>query len=124
MKAGVVVLMVVLGGAVGTGSAMQKASSTQTLSSPLDDLSLGPRHDGLDDSVFRNKVEGTRRKTLNAERQKTMTREATELLYLAGELQMKAQKSEAEVSREEMLRQVETIEKLAHKVKERMKGGR
>jgi type VI protein secretion system component VasF len=117
-------LLTVLGGSLGTGSAMQKTSSTQTMSSPLDDLSVTPRHDGLDDSPFRRKQEATRLKTFNEERQRTMTREATELLHLAGELQMKAQKSESEVSREEMVRQVETIEKLAHNVKERMKGAR
>lgn len=124
MKARVAVLMMVLGSSLGTGAAMQHSTSTQTSSSPLDDLSLGPRRDGSDDSPFHGKQEATRLKTLNEERHRTMTREATELLHLAGELQLRAQKSDSEISREEMLRQVETIEKLAHNVKERMKGAR
>lgn len=63
-------------------------------------------------------------KTANAERQRMMARDATELLHVAAELQLKAQKSEPEAARDEMVRQVEMIEKLAHNVKERMKGSR
>jgi len=119
-----ILLIVVLGSSLVADAALQKAPPTALSDPGYSDITMGPRRDGLDDSSFRVKQEAQRLKTVNVERQRTMAREATELLHMAGDLQLKAQKSESEVSREEMVRQVEAIERLAHNVKERMKGSR
>jgi len=79
--------------------------------------------DRMDESLHAQLVVA-RRKAANVERQRLMANEAALLLQMAAALQLKLEKDEASSSREEMVQQVEAIERLAHNVKERMKGSR
>ena len=81
-------------------------------------------HLGPDDPLGDHKLEAQRARSANVERQKSMIRAADHLLELAAELQYNAQRSDVTPSQDEMLRQLATIEKLAHDVKEKMKGSR
>jgi hypothetical protein len=119
---GIVVAMI-LGSCMGTGAAMQKPASQSSAPDPFGLPSDTMQSDDQFGDAHR-RMEMLRVKSANAERQKQLTREATELLNVAGELHFKAQKSDGSVTQAEMLRQAETIERLAHNVKERMKGSR
>jgi TolA-binding protein len=99
---------------LGTGAAAQ--SSYPPFAGPI-------RHGPEEDSIHQ-KMELNRQNAVNVERHTRMKREADELLVAANELQREIQKSNSDASQTEMLRQLETIERLAHNVKEHMKGAR
>jgi hypothetical protein len=110
----VTALAILLGACAGTGTAMQN-----NMPAPFGGPTTGRR--GQPDD-FRHLMEAQRLRMANTERQKQMTREAAQLLDVASDLQHEAQSSGSNATEQEMLRQIDTIEKLAHNVKERMKG--
>lgn len=112
---------ILLTAAAGQGVALQKATPSPASDGLWNDVTVN--RGNAYDAGLQRKVEELRLHHANAERQKTMSKEAALLLQMATELQLKVSKSE-QVTSEEALRQVETIEKLAHNVKERMKGSR
>jgi hypothetical protein len=122
MKLKGVALAMLLGSGIGTGAAMQQSPLPQ----PKDPFYIpdGAPTEQHDEAEGHRRMEMMREKNANLERQRQMRREAAELLNLAGELQFKAQKFDGSINQAEMLHQAETIEKLAHNVKERMKGSR
>ena len=96
-------------------SASDSGRSTSPLGTMIPDES---------DSSVRRNLDALRVNMANTERQKMMSRDAALLLRMAAELQMKIAKNETGLSQEEMLREVDAIEKLARNVKDRMKGVR
>lgn len=111
------------------GSALQRSGTPPPVQVPTPDYSatksgntLGINPD-LGDPTSRHEMEERRGKMLNVERQKAMVREANQLVQLTAELQVTLARDPQGAAREEALRHVETIEKLARNVRERMKGG-
>jgi hypothetical protein len=68
------------------------------------------------------KMEDEQAKLRNAERQKKLVEETTRLLALANELKAAVDKSDKNTLSLDVVRKADEIEKLAHSVKERMKG--
>lgn len=105
------------------------SGQTPTVSGPPDGRGsvngtlLTPTDDMGDSSVRRN-MEALRANAANTERQRALTRESAQLLQMAAELQLKIAGNGPGISPEEMMRQVDAIEKLARTVKDRMKGAR
>jgi len=99
--------------------------STQNQSSSDYNRPAGPlaQTDDADVSV-RGNMDALRASMANSERQKIITREAAQLLQMAAELQLKIAGNAPGMTQEEMVRQVDMIEKLARNVKDRMKGAR
>jgi hypothetical protein len=97
--------------------------STQNQTSSDYNRPAGPmaQTDDADVSV-RGNMDALRASMANSERQRIITREAAQLLQMAAELQMKIAQNQTGMSQEEMLRQLDAIEKLARNVKDRMKG--
>ena len=115
-----IVLIVVMGSCMGTGAAMQSPSSQPPFGAQ-DPFGLPADSARHGDGDIHHALEAQRVRSASVERQRQMTREANELLNLAGELQFKAQRNDDAATQAEMLHQLETIEKLAHNVKERMR---
>lgn len=101
--------------AADSGLGGRNGGSTSGLSP--DDFSLG-------DSSVRRNLDALRVNMANTERQRILTRDATQLLHMAAELRMKIATNAPGMTPEEITRQVDTIEKLARNVKDRMKGAR
>jgi hypothetical protein len=68
------------------------------------------------------KMEDEQAKMRNIERQKKLVEETTRLLALANELKAAVDKSDKNTLSLDVVRKADEIEKLAHSVKERMKG--
>jgi hypothetical protein len=68
------------------------------------------------------KMEEEQAKKRNAERQKKLVEDTTKLLALANELKAAVDKSDKNTLSLDVVRKADEIEKLAHSVKERMKG--
>ena len=68
------------------------------------------------------KMEDEQAKMRNAERQKKLVEDTTRLLALANELKASVDKSDKNTLSLDVVRKADEIEKLAHSVKERMKG--
>ncbi len=68
------------------------------------------------------KIEDEQAKLRNTERQKKLVEETAKLLVLANELKAAVDKSDKNTLSLEVVRKADEIEKLAHSVKERMKG--
>jgi hypothetical protein len=68
------------------------------------------------------KMEDEQAKMRNTERQKKLVEDTAKLLVLANELQAAVDKSDKNTLSLEVVRKADEIEKLAHSVKERMKG--
>jgi len=62
-------------------------------------------------------------KKLNAERQEALKRDTEKLLQLSTELKEYVEKSNENMLSVDVVKKAEQIEKLAHSVKEKMKGG-
>ncbi len=67
-------------------------------------------------------MEDEQAKLRNAERQKKLVEDTAKLLALANELKAAVDKSDKNTLSLEVVRKADEIEKLAHSVKERMKG--
>ena len=67
-------------------------------------------------------MEDEQAKLRNTERQKKLVEETAKLLVLANELKAAVDKSDKNTLSLEVVRKADEIEKLAHSVKERMKG--
>ncbi len=114
-----------------TGAALQRNGTMPPVQAPTPDYSAGkpsPNSLGgmpdLGDPTTRHEMEQRRGNMLNIERQRAMVREAGQLVQLAAELQASLAGDPQGAAREEALHRIDTIEKLARNVKERMKGGR
>lgn len=70
----------------------------------------------------RAKIEKDMAKKANQQRQADLKRDTDKLLQLATELQQYVNKSNENVLSLEVIKKAEEIEKLAHSVKEKMKG--
>jgi hypothetical protein len=68
------------------------------------------------------KMEDEQAKLRNAERQKKLVEDTAKLLALANELKAAVDKSDKNTLSLDVVRKADEIEKLAHSVKERMKG--
>jgi hypothetical protein len=68
------------------------------------------------------KMEDEQAKLRNAERQKKLVEDTTKLLALANELKAAVDKSDKNTLSLDVVRKADEIEKLAHSVKEKMKG--
>jgi hypothetical protein len=68
------------------------------------------------------KMEDEQAKMRNTERQKKLVEDTAKLLVLANELKAAVDKSDKNTLSLEVVRKADEIEKLAHSVKERMKG--
>jgi hypothetical protein len=89
--------------------------------------STGPGSLGIDDtgdSTVRRNMDAIRSNIANVERQRILTHETDQLLQMAADLHLKIASNSSSMSQAEMLHQIDTIEKLARNVKERMKGAR
>lgn len=113
------------------GRALQRNGSMPPVQSSGPDYSAGRPNTNsvggvpdLGDPATRREMEVRRGNMLNLERQRTMVREAGQLVQLAAELQLNLAHEPQGAAREEAVHRAETIEKLARNVKERMKGGR
>ena len=70
----------------------------------------------------REKIEKDMEKRANKQRQQDLKRDTDRLLTLATELKQSVDKSNAEVLSVDVVKKADEIEKLAHSVKEKMKG--
>ncbi len=117
--------------ASGHGRSQRNGSNGPTTQSQTPDYSATrPSTNGvggmpdLGDPASRREMEEKRGNLLNTERQRAMVREAGQLVQLTAELQVTLARDPQGAAREEAVHRVETIERLARNVKERMKGGR
>ena len=79
------------------------------------------QHPGPDTEPFEEKWERQRQKARNEERHKDLKQETDKLLQLATELKERVDKSNENTLSLEVIRKAEEIEKLAKKVREKMK---
>lgn len=70
----------------------------------------------------REKIEKDMEKRANKQRQQDLKRDTDRLLTLATELKQSVDKSNADVLSMDVVKKADEIEKLAHSVKEKMKG--
>jgi nitric oxide reductase activation protein len=68
------------------------------------------------------KIEKEQREQMNADRQKKLVADTAKLLELANELKAAVDKSNKDTLSLDVVRKADAIEKLAHSVKEGMKG--
>ena len=107
----------------GTGTSTTQAPGATDSTRGADVTSLGLPADSTDSTVGRN-MAAIRSNLLNTERQRVLTIETEQLLRMTAELQVKIASNTAGLSNDEILKRIDTIEKLARNVKERMKGAR
>ena len=69
-----------------------------------------------------DKIEKDQAKSINDERQKKLVEDTAKLLELAKELKVAVDKSDKNTLSLDVVRKADAIEKLAHSVKEKMKG--
>ena len=113
------------GGGSGTSS-NQGLGSASTASVPSAGGRAGALSIGSDNPFDGSRREGmdeTRLKMASTERQRMMSREADQILQNAAELQA-SMSGGADLSREDLFKRADAIEKMARNVKERMKGTR
>jgi hypothetical protein len=90
---------------------------------PFPDSTIDARsHRGEDpgDTEERRQMEAKRAGAANAERQKLIVQDATLIVQAAAEAQLKLTKDDG-ASRQDALRELDTVAKLAHTVKDKMK---
>ena len=78
---------------------------------------IAPSGDGLSPDM-----EASQARSRNTDRQKQLVLETQKLLTLANELKVEVDKSNKDTMSLDVIRKADEIEKLAHSVKERMKG--
>ena len=88
--------------------------------SPFPDASVRGGRDERDPSYERMQEQAT--KGRNAERQKRLIADTDKLLSLATELKQDVDKTDKNTLSVDVIKKAEEIERLAHSVKERMKG--
>lgn len=79
-------------------------------------------HRPTPDEIARQQMEKEMAKKANQERQADLKRDTDQLLQLATELKSEVDKSTENLLSVEVVKKAEEIEKLAHSVKEKMKG--
>ncbi len=98
--------------------AIPSYTQTQTPRPPRGDLSTAP----ADDDDARDRIARDMAKKANLERQAALKTDTDKLFKLATELKESVEKSNENVLSLDVLKKAEEIEKLAHSVKEKMKG--
>jgi hypothetical protein len=88
----------------------------QPMTQGVGDIPLDPNNNGLPYDVD----EARRIRMLNGERQKSLVADTVKLVKLAKELNAEIAKADASAPTPDELRKIADIEKLAHKVKEKM----
>jgi hypothetical protein len=85
-------------------------------------MSQGEKDAAASDAADRARIEKDMAKKANQQRQANLKRDTDHLLKLATELKDYVDKSNENVLSLEVMKKAEEIEKLAHSVKEKMKG--
>jgi methionyl-tRNA synthetase len=93
-----------------------------TWGEPLSQRQVPPSQQPTPEDEERAKIEKDMAKKANEQRQAELKRDAEKLLKLATELQQYVDKSNEHLLSLEVIKKAEEIEKLAHSVKEKMKG--
>jgi hypothetical protein len=107
----------------GTGASTNSGATDSARTPDINGMGLGLPADSTDSTVGRN-MAAIRSNLLNTERQRVLTIETEQLLRMTAELQVKIASNTAGLSNDEILKRIDTIEKLARNVKQRMKGAR
>ena len=106
---------------LGMATAYQTSQSTpQPVTRPLAPMDEGPPADPHDPTTAMR--EANRARSMANERQKKIAEDTTKLLQLATELKTDVDKTTKDEMSLDVIRKADEIERLAHDVKQRMKG--
>ncbi len=117
-RAGVVTLFLAM---VGTVGVCQIANTQQKPTLPDPSRPIGDT--GRPDDPFTAKVAEQQARNRNSDRQKKLVADTDKLLSLATELKQQVDKTDKNTLSVDVVKKADEIEKLAHSVKEKMKGG-
>lgn len=112
------VLLLAMSGAAGLS---QQGNSPQRPLTP--DASRGLGEPNRADDPFTAKLAEQQARTRNSDRQKRLVADTDKLLSLATELKQQVDKTDKNTLSVDVVKKADEIEKLAHSVKEKMKGG-
>jgi len=113
-------LLAVSGGA---GLSQQSGSSGPPQRPLIPDASRGLGDPNRADDPFTAKVAEQQARSRNSDRQKRLVADTDKLLSLATELKQQVDKTDKNMLSVDVVKKADEIEKLAHSVKEKMKGG-
>ena len=82
-----------------------------------------PGDSGRNEDPFAGKIQEQQARSRNIDRQKHIVADTDKLLSLATELKQEVEKSDKNTLSLDVVKKADEIEKLAHSVKEKMKGG-
>lgn len=111
----------VLAFAMGTPS-VHGVQAVPPASSPFPDPSVRGGRDGRERDANLDRMQEQAAKNRNTERQKRLVADTEKLLSLATELKQDVDKTDKNTMSVDVIKRADEIEKLAHSVKERMKG--
>ena len=120
-RAGVFAVLVLLGGS-GTLGVSAQSTSTQR-QQPLDPSRPLGSDPSRSDDPFSGKLAEQAARSRNTDRQKRLVADTDKLLSLATELKQQVDKTDKNTLSVDVVKKADEIEKLAHSVKEKMKGG-
>lgn len=101
-------------------STAQAQAQAQAAAAAQANVPMVNGNDGASDGM--GSIEEQQAKLRNAERQKQLVEDTQRLLSLANELKLDVDKSSKDTLSLDVVRKADEIEKLAHNVKEKMKG--
>lgn len=115
-------LVAVLTMIVATSSVRGVQTTPPQSSSPLPDVATRPGRDDRDKDPNIERMQEQAAKNRNTDRQKRLVADTEKLLSLATELKQDVDKTDKNTLSVDVIKKADEIEKLAHSVKERMKG--
>jgi len=107
----------------GAGLSQQSGSNGPPQRPLIPDASRGLGDPNRADDSFTAKVAEQQARSRNSDRQKRLVADTDKLLSLATELKQQVDKTDKNMLSVDVVKKADEIEKLAHSVKEKMKGG-
>lgn len=117
-----ILLLAMVGGGVGLSGQSGTGVSPQRPLNP-DASARGLGEPNRPDDPFSGKLAEQQARGRNSERQKKLVADTDKLLSLATELKQQVDKTDKNMLSVDVVKKADEIEKLAHSVKEKMKGG-